>query len=77
MIQIERIRLHLPAGFEHRASSIARLVGDRLAQQHISQDVSLETVSIPPQQIMARTPDVEIANLIVGQIVSSYGGRQQ
>ncbi len=76
MIQIERIRMHLPAGFEHRATSIARLVGDVLAKQHISLDVSLESVSITPQRISARTPDVEIAYLIVEQIVSSYGGRQ-
>ncbi len=76
MIQIERIRMHLPAGFEHRATSIARRVGDVLAKQHISLDVSLESVSITPQRISAGTPDVAIANLIVEQIVASYGGRQ-
>jgi hypothetical protein len=77
MFQIERIRLHLPAGFEHRATSIARLVGEGLAKQQITQDAALESVSIPRQRIMARTPDVEIANLIVGQIIAGYGGRQQ
>ena len=77
MIQIERIRLRLPAGFEHRATAIARLVGEVLAKQHISQDVSLDSVSIHPQRITAGTPDVEIAYLIVEQIVSSYGGRQK
>jgi len=76
MIQIERIRLHLPAGFEHRATSIARMVGEVLAKQHIARDVSLESVSIPPQRIAAGTPDVEIAYLIAEQIVSSYGRRQ-
>ena len=76
MIQIERIRLHLPAGFEHRATSIARLVGDVLAKQQISLDVALESVSITPRRISAGTPDVEIAYLIVEQIVAGYGGRQ-
>ena len=77
MIQIERIRMYLPAGFEHRAISIARRVGDVLAKQHISQDVALESVSIPRQRITAGTSDVEIANIIVEQIVSSFGGRHK
>lgn len=76
MIQIERIRMHLPAGFEHRATSIARLVGDALAKQSVSHDVSLESVSITPQRITGNTPDVEIAQLIVAQIICGCeGGR--
>ena len=77
MIQIDRIRMRLPAGFEHRASSIARLVGEELAKRSVSQDVSLESVSIKPPQISFRMPDIEIANLIVQQLVASYGGRQR
>jgi len=77
MIQIERLRMHLPAGFEHRATSIARLVGEGLAREHITRDAALESVSIPRQRIMAHTPDIEIANLIVRQIISGYGGQQQ
>ncbi len=76
MIQIERIRMHLPAGFEHRAASIARLVGDILAKQHISQDVSLESVSITSQRLSLNTTDIEVAHFIVEQIVSGYGGRR-
>ena len=76
MLHIERIRMQLPAGFEHRATSIARLVGYVLAQQHISQDVSLESVTITPQRLSLNTTDTEIAHLIVKQIVSGYGGRQ-
>ncbi len=76
MIQIERIRMHLPAGFEHRAASIARLVGDVLAKQHISQDVSLESVSITSQRLSLNTSDIEVANFIVEQIVSGYRGRR-
>ena len=76
MIQIERLTMHLPAGFEHRATSIAGLVGDALSKQHISQDVSLESLSIPPQRLTLNTSDTEIAQLIVNQIVSNYEGRQ-
>lgn len=31
-LKIDRMRLQLPAGFEHRAADIARLLGERLAQ---------------------------------------------
>ena len=77
MIRIDRIRMRLPAGFEHRATSIARLVGEELAKRSISQDVSLESLSIKAPQITFRMPDIEIANLIVQQLVVSYGGRQR
>ncbi len=77
MIHIDRIRMRLPAGFEHRATSIARLVGEELAKRSVSQDVSLESVSIKPPQISPGMPDIEIANLIVQQLVASYGGRQR
>lgn len=74
MVRIERLRMHLPAGFEHRATSIAQLVGRALSKQQVSQDISLESLAIPRQEISLNTPDREIANLIVEQIVSRYGG---
>ncbi len=74
MIQIERIRLRLPAGFEHRAGSIARRVCEVLARQSVSQDVSIDTVSIAPQRIHPITSDEEIAQMIANQIVASYAG---
>ena len=76
MIKIERMRMHLPTGFEHRATSIARLVGEALKKESVTQDISLEAVSLEPQRISVGTPDSEIAHLIVQQIVSNYrGGR--
>lgn len=76
MIQIDRLRMHLPGGFQHRAVSITRLVGDLLAKQHIAQDVSLESLVIKPQQLTMNNSDNEIANLIVNQIVSGTGGQR-
>ncbi len=73
MIRIERLQMHLPVGFEHRATSIALLVGRELTKLQVSQDVSLETLSIPRQKIPVNTPDSEIASLIVEQIASRYG----
>lgn len=74
MIQIDRIRLQLPAGFEHRATLIARLVGDVLAKQHISQDVSLESISIIQQRLSLNMSDTEIAHSIVEKIISNNRG---
>ena len=74
MIQIERIRMRLPSGFRHRATSIAGLVGDALTKQPVSQDMSLESVSLTPQKISVNNTDTEIAGLIVKQIVSSLEG---
>ena len=74
MIQIERLRMRLPAGFEHRAATIARRVCEVLARQSVSQDVSMDTVSITPQRIHANTSDDEIAQIIANQIIASYAG---
>ena len=63
--------MHLPAGFEHRATALARLVGDLLAKQSVSRNVSLDSISIAPQRINPNTPDVEIAQIIVAQILSA------
>ena len=75
MIRIDRIRMHLPAGFEHRATAIARLVGDELAKRSISQDATLDSISIAPQSLSVEMPDGEIAHGIAQQIVSSIRGR--
>lgn len=76
MIRIDRLRMHLPAGFEHRATTLARLVGDVLAKQSVSRDVSLDAISIAPQRINPNTPDIEIAQIIVAQITSFNQGGQ-
>jgi hypothetical protein len=68
--------MHLPAGFEHRATTIARLVGGTLAKQSISAHTTLESVVVKPPRISASTRDDEIAAAIVMQIISSLrGGR--
>ena len=74
MIQIDRIRMRLPPGYQHRAATIARMVGDQLARQSFPRDLSLEAVAITPQRINPNTPDDEIAKLIVDKIVFQNGG---
>jgi len=74
MIQIERLRMHLPAGFEHRATAISRLVGKALANKHLSQDRVIEALSLKPQRIALNSSDNEIADLIVEQVVTAIEG---
>jgi hypothetical protein len=75
MIQIERLRMHLPRGFEHRASSIARLVGEALARKHLSQDRVLDSLSLKCRRISLNSSDGEVAGLIVEEIVADVEGR--
>ncbi|HRF06672.1 hypothetical protein [Accumulibacter sp.] len=74
MIRIDRLRLRLPAGFEHRALSIARRVGEMLAEQSVSQDLAIDSVTLSPLKIRIHTSDDEIARLITLQIVAQQAG---
>lgn len=74
MIQIDRLRLRLPAGFEHRAASITRTVGKLLVKQAQSSQVSIDVVNISAQNVRASTSDDEIAQMIVNQLISSQPG---
>ncbi len=76
MIEIDRIRLQLPMGFEHRAVSITRLLGEVLSRQSVTRDVSLDRINISPQLIRANTADEEIAQMIANQIMQNYAGGQ-
>jgi hypothetical protein len=75
MIQIERLRMHLPRGFEHRATSIARMVGEALARRHLSQDWALDSLSLKCRHISLGSSDGEVAGLIVEEIVAAVEGR--
>ena len=74
MIRIDRLRLRLPAGFEHRALTIARRVGEMLAEQSVSRDLEIDSVTLSPLQIRIHTSDDEIARLITLQIVAQQTG---
>lgn len=74
MIEIERIRMHLPAGFEHRAVSIARRVGQALANQQPPQDRFIDRLQLAPQRLSANNTDEEIAQMIVNQILAASRG---
>ncbi len=74
MLHIERMRMLLPAGFEHRASTIARLVGESMAEIHLSENRTLNRLSISPVQASPNATDQEIAHSIAERIASTLGG---
>jgi hypothetical protein len=73
MLNIERMRMHLPAGFEHRASAIARLVGESMAEFHPIENRTLDKLSIGPVQASPNATDQEIAHSVAERITSTLG----
>lgn len=74
MIEIERMCMHLPSGFEHRAMSITRLVGKGLAARHMPEEISLDDLTLPRVKIRLHSSDSEVADLIVREIVKAVEG---
>ena len=74
MLHIEHMRMHLPAGFEHRASSIARLVGEAMGEFQPSENRTLDRLTISPVQVSPNATDQEIAHSVAVRIASSLGG---
>jgi hypothetical protein len=75
MLRIERMRMQLPEGFEHRASVIARLVGDSMAEIHATENRTLDRLSISPVQVSPNATDQEIAHSVAERIALTLGGR--
>ena len=76
MIQIERIRMHLPPGFEHRATTISQLIGKELSQKSITDPANVDSLKIYTPKISASARDDEIAAAITQQILASLNGGQ-
>ena len=75
MLKIERMRMQLPAGFEHRASTIAHLVGNAMGEFHATENRTLDRLSIGPVQISPNATDQDIANSVAQRIASTLGRR--
>ncbi len=74
MLHIERMRMQLPEGFEHRASTIARLVGEAMAEFHPTEKRTLDRLSISPVQVSPNATDQEIAQSVAERIALTLGG---
>lgn len=76
MLNIKRLSLQLPRGFEHRASYIASLVGESLTTYRPVANIQRDELSIGPVQISGNESDQEIAEMIAQQISSELGRNQ-
>lgn len=76
-LTIDRIRLQLPSGLEHRADAIARRLGDELARLPWSGSLNVPQVNLPPQTVQPAWSDQQIARhlavAVQGQIVRQRG----
>lgn len=75
MIEIGRLRLQLPAGFEQRGARISRLVADQLANHPVRANLNIERLSAGPVSVSSGQSDHQVATLIAGAITQSIGGK--
>lgn len=75
MIEIGRLRLQLPAGFEHRGARISRLVADQLARHPIDVNLDIRHLASGPVSISSAQSDHQAAHRIAGAISKSINTR--
>ncbi|HEX7839007.1 MAG TPA: hypothetical protein VF469_16125 [Kofleriaceae bacterium] len=68
MLTIGALSLRLPAGFEHRAERIGRLLGDALAGIEAGSAIELDRLALPPVTVARDTGDVEVATRIADSV---------
>lgn len=66
--EIGQLRLQLPAGFEHRAQRIGRLVGEALVQRDDLPAGHIEQLRVGPVQVDVRHSDQTLARHIADSI---------
>ncbi len=68
MLEIDRLRLQLPAGFERRAPRISRLLAEHLAQSQQTRNLSLQRLRAGPIRVAAGDSDRQVARAIARSI---------
>jgi len=68
VIDIQRLRLQLPEGYEHRASRIVRLVGQALAREPVSHNGETAHLHIGPMALPEGATDRQAADRIARAI---------
>lgn len=63
-LQIGRMSLQLPAGFEHRGDGIARRLADELARLPVKRSLLKERVTLAPLQLHPAEADIALASRI-------------
>ena len=68
MLIIDHLRLHLPPGYRQRAASIGRRLAAELAKMPLRRNLQLESLRLPPVDIMPGAGDGQIARRITGAV---------
>ena len=82
MLVIDRLRLSLPPGFEHRAHDVARRVADELAASlPAAGDRHVDRLAVPAVRLTAGTDNRrlagQVANSVHQQLLGSRGARRK
>jgi hypothetical protein len=73
MLTIDRMRLNLPEGFDHRGERIGRLVAHKLAVVSLKTSLQIEKLSVPPVQVHPAFTDEQVAHRVAMAIYSQLG----
>ena len=76
MLRIERLRLHLPPGYEARAADIAQHVGELLARADVSGLRSKDSVIVPRLAIDSHASDRDVATAVTHAITAQLGAKR-
>jgi len=74
MLSIEHLNLHLPAGYEHRANSIVRLIAKELAGMPVSQSADIASLQVPEVRLHQGQSDRQAASAVAQAIHRQIGG---
>ena len=70
IINIDKVNLSLPPGFELRANNIGRLFAEQLARLPITASLNIDRLSIPPLHIQPGETDRVIAQRLAHTVHS-------
>lgn len=73
MLTIDRMRLNLPEGFDHRGEHIGRLVTHKLTGMSLKTSLHIERLSVPPVQVHPAFTDEQVAHRVAMAIHSRLG----
>jgi hypothetical protein len=73
MLTIDRMRLSLPEGFDHRGERIGRLVADKLTGVSLKTSLCVERLCVPPVQAHPAFSDEQVAHQVAMAICGRLG----
>lgn len=76
MLHIERLRMKLPAGYEHRAGAIAMRVGELLADIDTDGFVSMSELKLPNIRVSEPAGDDDVARAVADGIRTAMDNRR-